>query len=169
MRHSRLIHRVLGVVCLVYALMLTGCDGTLTRSVPAYPVNVTIDTRTVFVDFLEENLNAYITVTKDGYYENDKFMLPLTVMDACGYGGVLVYVSLAGYVAFDLGCPYCASRGTRSPCYMDGIYAVCPICGEQYEVASGSALPQKGLIKESLRPLKVKADNGKLAVSQPKE
>ena len=51
---------------------------------------------------------------------------------------------------------------------MDGIYAVCPVCGEQYEVASGYALPQKGLSKETLRPLAVQAENGKLTITQRK-
>jgi len=169
MWHSRLIRRVRGMAALVCALLLTSCEGTsFSNSVPAYPVRVVIDTRTLFVDFTPENTNAYITVDQDGYKENDRFVVPVTVMDAWGYAGVLAYVSLGGYVAFDLGCPYCAGRGTKSQCYMDGIYAVCPVCGEQYEVASGYALPQKGLSKETLRPLAVQAENGKLTITQRK-
>ena len=155
-------------LCVVALRLFTSCESTPFSSVPGAPVRITIDTRTVFVDFLEVNLNACITVNQDGYYENGRFMLPVTVMDAWGYGGVVAYVTLAGYKAFDLACPYCASRGTKSPCYMDGIYAVCPKCGEQYEIASGYAVPQKGLINEPLRRLEVVNDNGKLTISQTK-
>ena len=153
--------------CTLALWVFTSCEGsTFMSSVPAYPVRIAIDTRTVFVDFLPENLNAYVTVDRDGYYENGKYMLPITVVDAWGYGGVVAYVSLAGYVAFDLACPYCAGRGKKSPCFMDGIHAECPECSEQYEIASGYALPQKGISKEALRPLRIKNNGGKLEISQ---
>ena len=141
-------------VIVLAAVLLASCEGTtFQRSVPAYPVHVEINTKTEFVDFLPTNTNAYITVNEFGYYKNDKFVKVTSVLDRWGYAGIVVYVSMMGYVAFDLGCPYCAARGTKSPCYMDGIFAVCPVCGEQYELATGSAIPQKGISKESLRPL----------------
>lgn len=149
------------------SLILTACDGTTFQSsVPAYPVRVVIDTRAVFVDFTPENFNAYITVDREGYYENGRFMLPTSAMDAYGYGGVVVYVSMNGYVAFDLGCPACALKQKKRPCSVDGMYAECPECGEQYELGSGYALPKKGISKEALRPLKITTANGKLTVTQ---
>ena len=147
------------------ALLLAGCqDTSFKSSVPTYPVHVVIDTRTVFVDFTPENTNAYITVNEEGYKENGKFVLPLTVTDAFGYGGVVTYVSLNGYVAYDLACPYCAQRGKCSPCVMNGIHAECHFCGEKYEIGSGYALPQKGISKEALRPMSVINSDGKLII-----
>lgn len=147
--------------------MLVACENTTWQSsVPTYPVRATIDTRAVFIDFTPENTNAYITIDKEGYYENGRFVLPVTVNDAWGYGGLLVYVSMNGYVAFDLACPNCAAHGKKRPCEMDGIFAVCPECGEQYEVASGYAVPQKGICREALRQYNIVYSEGKLNISQ---
>lgn len=155
--------------CLLCLLGLCGCEGTSFQNpVPAYPVHVVIDTRGLFVHFMETNQNAYITVNKDGYWEKGKSAptKPTDVTDAWGYGGVVVYVSMLGYVAYDLACPACAAEARKSPCYMDGIYAVCPHCGEQYELGSGYAFPQKGISKYSLRKLNIFNSDGKLTVTQ---
>lgn len=158
--------RRFGLIWLL-AVLLTSCEGTsFQNSVPVYPVHAVVDTRSVFVNFMPTNLNAYITVNREGYKENGKFVLPLSSMDAYGYGGLVVYVSMYGYVAYDLACPHCASLGKRRPCEMDGIYAVCPECGEQYELGSGYALPQKGISKETLRPLNINNYDGKLTITQ---
>lgn len=135
------------------ALLLCGCDGPTNSSVPVYPVRFEVNTKTVFIDFTPQNVNAYITLDRDGYKENGVWKLPATAMDAWGYGGVVLYVSMVGYVAFDLACPLCAAKGSKSPCEMDGIYAVCPNCGEEYEVASGYGFPLKGISKEAMRRL----------------
>ena len=146
---QRLRQLIIVAICLVCA----SCDGPMNNSVPVYPVHLEINTKTVFIDFTPQNLNAYITVDRDGYKENGVRKLPVTAMDAWGYGGVVVYVSMVGYVAFDLACPHCAAEGRRSPCEMHGINAVCPHCGEEYEVASGYAFPTKGISKEAMRRL----------------
>lgn len=154
---------VLGLAAVFFA----SCDDTtFQRSVPAYPVHAEINTKTEFVDFLPTNTNAYITVNELGYFKNGQFVKVTSVLDRWGYGGIVVYVSLGGYVAFDLGCPYCAAHGIKSPCEMDGISAVCPICGEEYELALGYATPQKGISKETLRPLNCMPQGDKLVISQ---
>lgn len=146
---------------------LCGCEGTsFQSSVPAYPVRVVVNTKTMFTDFTPENTNAYITVNETGYYENGTFKQPVTVVDSWGYGGVVVYVSLAGYVAYDLACPYCAAHGHKSPCEMDGIYASCPRCGEQYDIGSGYAMPQNSISKEALRRLNIIVSDDKLTITQ---
>lgn len=131
-----------------------------------YPVHIEINTETVFIDFLPGSYNMYITVDRDGYKENGKYKLPVTVQDAWGYGGIVVYVSMIGYVAYDLACPYCAGRGTKSPCEIDGIYAECPLCTERYDLGSGYALPQKGVSREAMRQMNIIPSGGKLIISQ---
>ena len=152
---------------ILIAILLCSCEGTTFQSsVPAYPVRVVINTKTMFTGFTPENTNAYITVNEEGYKENGVFKQPVTVTDAWGYGGIVVYVSLAGYVAFDLACPYCAEHGHKSPCEMDGIYAIWPRCGEHFDIASGYAMPQKGISKEALRSLNIIASDDKLTITQ---
>jgi len=137
-------------------LLLTACEGTVNQSsVPRSPVHLEINTKLEFTDFVPSNLYSYITVNQNGYKENGKFKKNVTMTDAWGYGGVVVYISDAGYVAFDLACPYCASRGMNSPCDVDGISAVCPTCGEEYELWSGYAFPRKGISREAMRRIEV--------------
>lgn len=153
---------VYSVGCII-ALLLCSCEGTNNSSVPVYPVRFEVNTKTVFIDFTPQNINAYITLDREGYKENGEWRLPAKATDAWGYGGVVLYVSMVGYAAFDLACPHCAALGRRSPCEMDGIYAVCPDCGEEYEVASGYGFPRKGISKEAMRRLNTYvSENGDL-------
>lgn len=158
----------MALVGILSLFLYTGCEGrnTFRNSVPVYPVRVVIDTRTLFVHFTPTAFNSYITVDQEGYKENGKFILPVSAMDQWGYGGVVVYVSMRDYTAYDLACPYCAGRGFKSPCTMDGMYAICPTCGEQYEMSSGYAVPQKGISHEPLRELNIIKSDGKLTISQ---
>lgn len=156
---------ILGLLCLV----LCGCEdsSSFQSSVPRYPVNVTIDTRTgVFVHFVPTALNTYVIVDEEGYHYNGE-VVQRSVLDAIGYGGVIVYIDITGqYNAFDLACPYCAARSKRRPCTIDGIYAVCPECGEKYDIGSGTAAPQKGIAKEYLLRIPVNNSGGVLTIRQ---
>ena len=49
---------------------------------------------------------------------------------------------------------------------MDGIYAVCPKCGEKYDIGSGYAMPQKGISKEAMRPMNISQNGGRLIITQ---
>ena len=66
----------------------------------------------------------------------------------------------------DLACPYCAGRGVLHPCDVDGIFATCPECGEQYDVGSGTAVPQKGLAREPLLRIPLTNSGGVITVRQ---
>ena len=158
--------RRFGLVLL--AFLLVACENTMFRSsVPTYPVRVSIDTKMgEFVHFQPTALGAYVIANRDGYFMNGKYVLPFPVTDAYGYGGVVVFVDINGYSAYDLACPFCASKGKCRPCEIDGAYAVCPDCGEQYDLISGTAVPQKGLINETLRRLNVMNADGKLTITQ---
>ena len=166
MRGYRL--QVIGA-CLT-ALLFLGCKdhNSLQSSVPRYPVNVTIDTRSgVFVHFLPTALNTYVQVDAAGYHYHDEVVQPLSVLDAYGYGGVVVYIDINGnYNAFDMACPYCAERALLRPCLIDGIFAKCPECGEEYDLGSGTAAPQRGIARESLLRLPLNNAAGQITVRQ---
>lgn len=153
------------IVCVL--LLLAGCDGVNNSSVPPNPVHVEIDTRIgAFVNFIPTALNDYVTVDRTGYHYNGN-TYPLGAMDATGYGGVVVYIDMMGnYTAYDMACPYCAQRARRQSCVIDGIFAICPHCGEEYDLGSGTAVPTKGSIRETLRRLKIINSDGKLTITQ---
>lgn len=152
----------------VLAVLLLSCENNSFRSsVPTYPVHITIDTKLgEFVHFQPTATGSYVVANKDGYFLNGKYVLPLPVTDAYGYGGVVAYVDMFGYSAYDLACPNCASKGLCQPCSIDGAFAVCPNCGEQYDLATGTAAPQKGLVRETLRRLNIITSDGKLTITQ---
>ena len=159
------------LILLLVALLLSACE-SFNSSVPAYPVRASIDTRVgAFVHFQPTNTYSYVTINRDGYFFNGQYTLPLGATDAYGYGGILVYVIPAvneqdAYVAYDLACSNCAEHGRCEPCQMNGMFAECPHCGEQYDLSSGGAWPRNGIAHERLRPLDVKNFDGKLTISQ---
>lgn len=149
------------------ALVLCACEPNRT-SVPRYPVHMSIDTdRAEFVTFKNPSTFEYITLNANGYYLNGSFLRKPDVTDAWGYGGIVVYVNMFGnFDAYDLACPYCAARGTCSPCEIDGLFATCPLCGEQYDLGSGTAVPQHGIADEYLLRLNLIHSGNKITVTQ---
>lgn len=155
---------IIGMLCMA----LCACEGTsFQSSVPTYPVSVTIDTRSgIFVHFKPTALNTYVIADKEGYHYNGDLVYR-TVLDACGYAGVVVFIDMWGkYNAWDLACPYCAGHGKKRPCNIDGIYAICPECGEEYDLGSGTAVPQKGISREYMRRYNVNDNDGQLLIRQ---
>lgn len=139
------------IVCLGVLFSLAGCEGTTFRSsVPNRPVQLSINTAAgMYVHFVRENIGAYVVVDPTGYHFNGQ-TLPLTGTDYYGYAGVVICVdNNQEYSAFDLCCPHCIKQ--TKPCEIDGIFAVCPVCGEVYDLSFGYGTPMKGISKEALR------------------
>ena len=135
-------------------------------SVPMYPVRITIDTNVgPFVHFIPTASYSHIIVNEDGYFYDGKFIQKPLGMDAWGYAGVVVYINMmGGYDAYDLCCPNCVYE--RQACKVDGPFATCPLCGEQYTLGDGTAGPNKGIAKEQLRRLNVMNSGGRLTITQ---
>ena len=147
---------------------LCGCEGTTFRSsVQPYPVRVEINThKDASVHFTPEAFSSYVVANEKGYFLNGKKVGEALATEAWGYGGVVVFVSMFGYVAFDLACPNCAEKGACHPCEINGGSAVCTTCEEQYDLLSGTAAPQKGIAHEALRKLTLVNSDGRLTITQ---
>ena len=141
-----------GLTFLLFLPAFCACDThtTYRSSVPSYPVNIRINTyEGTYVHFVPENTTLYMIVDKDGYHFNGQTM-PRKETDRFGYAGVVVYIDGNGnYSAYDMACPNCVSQ--KDPVKVDGMYAVCPLCGEEYNLYIGYATPQKGISNEALR------------------
>lgn len=146
-------------------LMVSCGETTFRSSVPLYPVRITIDTHTgPYVHFVPEAINTYVTIDRNGYHYNGHDYA-LNATDMYGYAGVVVYInSFSEYTAYDLCCPNCASLCI--PCEINGAFAVCPHCGEEYNLADGTAAPQHGIAHEYMLRLNVFNNGGRLTVSQ---
>lgn len=143
-------HRYLSIVIL--ALLFWGCSGlNYDNPVPNARVQLRINTKLAeFVHFVPENSGNYIIANLDGYYMNGKRILSRQDGDICGFAGVVVYIGFDhNYYAFDLCCPKCLN--SMKPLQIDGIYAVCDGCGEQYDLSYGTAHPTKGVSNQGLR------------------
>ena len=139
------------ILCVALLTACTGYNTTIRSSVPAAPVHLEINTRVgQYVHFVPENIGTYLVADPGGIHLNGKTQ-PLTVTDAYGFAGTVVYIDgFHPYGAYDLCCPHCVR--SDMPCVVDGIYAVCPLCGEQYDLYSGNGIPTRGISKEALRP-----------------
>ncbi len=132
-----LIRHIIYAVCL---LSFIGCEDTVYRSsVPTYPVEMRLNIAGEFVHFVVDNPGQYLTFTK-----------PRFPNEGVGFAGILVCTGHdRAYHAYDLACPNCLSQS--QPLEIDGLFATCPICGEQYEFYNGIGMPIKGIVGENLR------------------
>ena len=154
-----------GLTFLLFFLTLTACDThtTYRSSVPSYPVNIRINTNEgVYVHFVPENIYTFLTVDEKGCHFNGQID-PRLVTDRFGYAGVVVYIDGFGtYSAYDMACPHCVKQDT--PVEIDGMLAACPICGEEYDLGTGYATPQKGISNEALRRYDLIVSNGVITI-----
>lgn len=154
-----------GLTFLLFFLTLTACDThtTYRSSVPSYPVNIRINTNEgVYVHFVPENIYTFLIVDEKGCHFNGQTM-PRKETDRFGYAGVVVYIDGFGtYSAYDMACPHCVKQD--EPVEVDGMFAVCPICGEEYDLGAGYATPQKGISNEALRRYDLIVSNGVITI-----
>ena len=148
---------------MLFFLILTACDThtTYRSSVPSYPVNIRINTyEGTYVHFV--HIYTYLIVDEKGYHFNGQTM-PRKETDRFGYAGVVVYIDGSGtYSAYDMACPHCVKQDT--PVEIDGMLATCPICGEEYDLCTGYATPQKGISNEALRRYDLIVSNGVITI-----
>ena len=154
-------HRYIEFI-LICLLTLTGCEQVNYSPIPKAPVQLTINTEAgAYVHFVTANIGEYIIVDGSGYHYHGQ-TLPLTNTDYYGYAGTLIYITHdQHYAAFDLCCPHCIKR---EPCYVDGFYVICPICGERYDVSHGFGTPTQSISKQALRKYSAIYTNHRLTI-----
>lgn len=92
------------------------------------------------------------------------FLKPRYPTEAVGYAGILIFAAMdANYHAYDLACPHCLSR--EQGVEVDGFFAICPLCGEYYDLSYGLAVPTKGIASEALRQYNAVYGNGYLTIT----
>ncbi len=139
---------------IILLLLLSSCEDTTYRSsVPSYPVGMKINILAEYPHLQSTATGEYITFTEPRY-----------PTEAVGYAGLLIYVAMdAQYHAYDLACPHCLSR--EDGVTVDGFFAICPLCGEEYDLSFGLAVPTKGISKEALRQYTATYSNGYLTIT----
>ncbi len=142
------------IFIILLAVVLSGCDrANWQSSVPDFPIRLEINTNVgMYVNFVPENITTYLIADAGGIHLNG-ITQPLTVLDAYGYAGTVVYIDgVHPYGAYDLCCPHCVLRD--KPCTVDGMYAICPVCGEEYDIYLGNGVPMHGISQEPLKEYK---------------
>lgn len=120
--------------------LLLGCEDFNNQNpVPYVPVSYTLKITEEYPHFMIDNGYQTMTITKPRY--NYEYI---------GYCGLLIWIGIDGhYHAADLCCPNCVNK--TKPVTIDGLYAVCPICEEKFDLSYGFAIPTKGITKYPLR------------------
>ncbi len=148
--------RMFGYIIVVgIILFASGCEDTIYRSsVPSYPVSLRLNITAEYPHFVPTNTSAFLTFTQQRY-----------PTDALGYAGILIYIGMdAAYHAYDMACPVCLRRD--KPVEVNGLFARCPICTEEYDLSYGLAIPTHGISHEALRQYRVLLDNNYLTVRE---
>jgi nitrite reductase/ring-hydroxylating ferredoxin subunit len=119
---------------------LLGCENFNNQNpVPYVPVNYTLKITEEHPHFMIDNGYQTMTITRTKFER-----------EYLGYAGLLIWIGMDGhYHAADLCCPNCVNK--TKPVTIDGLYAVCPICEEKFDLSYGFAIPTKGITKYPLR------------------
>ena len=140
------------IIYITLIIVLASCENNYYSSIPSYPVNLELNILGEYPHFVPDNIMQSLT-----------FTTPRLMTDRLGYGGILVLTGLdAQYHAFDLACPVECRRDIRVE--IDGMFAVCPQCGEKYEVFYGIGNATQGISKEPLRRYNCIVSNGILRI-----
>ena len=132
------------IFILITLIGLTSCEDINRRSpVPYVPVSYTLNITSEYPHFVVDNGYQTMTITQRRYeYDN------------IGYAGLLVWIAMDGqYHAADLCCPHCLKK--NQPVEVEGLYAICPICDEHFDLSFGFAYPTQGVTKDPLRQYRV--------------
>lgn len=131
-------------IAILLILILSSCEDFNRRSpIPHMPVSYTYYVTRDNPHFIVENGYQTITITQTKFER-----------EYLGYSGLLIWIGMdMHYHAADLCCPKCLKR--NKPVEVDGLYAVCPICDEHFDLSYGYAIPTKGITKDALKQYQV--------------
>lgn len=140
---------------ILFLCLLWSCgETTFVSSVPSYPVHMEINILAEYPNFVPTGGIQALTFTSPRY-----------PTERVGYAGLLIYTAFdEHYHACDLCCPKCLLQ--NRPIEVDGMFARCPNCGEEYDLSYGYGTPTRGISRERLRPYTANYANGKLIVYQ---
>lgn len=97
-------------------------------------------------------------------FSNETTTKPRFDGEYIGYAGLLVWIDMNGdYQACDLCCPNCLDP--KVPVEVDGLFAICPVCGERFDLSHGTAFPQEGVTKQALRHFAIRYFNHRITIN----
>ncbi len=135
-----MLKRWFAIGCVVFGLAACNETSVNGSTVPYAPVGYTINITTEYPNFRKENgfsVLPLITAKRFDY-------------EYIGYAGLLVWVGMDNeYHAADLCCPHCLLP--NKPIEVNGMWAVCPTCGEEYDISYGYCSPRHGISKYPLK------------------
>ncbi len=119
---------------------IMGCEDINRRSpVPYVPVNYTLHITREHPHFMLDHGFQTMTITQTKFER-----------EYIGYAGLLIWVAMDNqYHAADLCCPNCLKK--NQPVQVQGLFAICPICNENFDLSFGYPIPTKGITKYPLR------------------
>jgi nitrite reductase/ring-hydroxylating ferredoxin subunit len=125
-------------------VILSGCYDNYVSSIPNYRVSLQLNLTSTYPTF-KNNPNQFLI-----------FETPPKYGESVGFGGIIIYagVNPDEYFAFDLACPYEATKTIKVvPSDYFG-RVICETCGSVYEISSSGAFPIEGPSKEPLKQYK---------------
>jgi len=135
-------------------LIITAC-AEHQNPVPNYPVHINVD-----LTYRDKELRD-VPSSKAFTLKNININF-----EQVGFGGVLVVHAIDDqYYAFDLSCPYEASRTTLVEADENTLTAVCPRCGTKYDIGFGGSGAPNGVSSHYLKRYTVTGSGSQLVVS----
>ncbi|MDR1746273.1 MAG: (2Fe-2S)-binding protein [Tannerella sp.] len=139
---------------IVFVLLCLACH-KIEDPIGNFPVYLRLDL--TFEDKELRNIPSCKTYTAKDINSN---------IERVGFGGVLVVHAVDGFFyAFDLACPYEASRSALVVPDENSLNVVCPRCGTKYDISIGASGAPNGVSKYYLKRYAVMENGSQLIVS----
>ena len=146
-------HKI-SLLCCFLLFFVASCENA-ENPIPVWPVYLTLD-----LTFQDKELKAIPSYKVFTFKDAN-----LAQGESAGFGGVLVVHDMFDtYKAFDLACPYEARQNVTVQVDNEVLYAVCPVCGTQYDIGTGNGAPN-GKSRHYLRMYSIRQSGNKLVVT----
>ncbi len=154
---------------IVLVALLTACHQEPQIRLPQRPVNIVIKDEGILVHFFSNTWGDFVTADEQGLHYHGQTIYRQEGTGAYGYGGIVTVVTnntTNPYASFDLACPHCYEQHAKPVrIHVDGCFATCPECGEQYNIGTGVGSPDKGISHYNLQRYTTTRRSGSILVT----
>lgn len=150
-------------------VLFVACKQEPQIQIPQRPVNIIIKDEGILVHFFSGTWGDYVTADEQGLHYHGQTIYRQEGTGAFGYGGIVTIVTNNNnnpYASFDLACPNCYEKKAQPVrIKVEGIFATCPECGEQYNIGTGVGSPDKGISHYNLQRYTTTRNSGSIHVT----
>ncbi len=130
------------LICVLAIICLSACENIDSRGLSGFRVDINLRMKSVWDTYGCPGLGTWQYFN---YLKKLPSNFPYTATSYTGLGGVILFYTSSGLVAFEAACPVERKADIYVHINSEGnLDAVCPKCGSHYDVFNGTGSPLSG-------------------------